>query len=148
MEKHFGFSLAEAGMVFYRRGLMVNARTLEVVKENDGEKLVGEFGYGLWMGTRKIVHNALYNAAIQSSDEGEPVKIIYEAAVVDYVSSLSLAPALRRKLASESCFNALNGAAGSQTWQHYSCRLHYAPRGYRHMFGRVTFAWDCACRRL
>ena len=90
MEKYFGISLKDAGMVFYRKGLMVNARTLDVVAVRDGEALVGEHGFGLWMGTRKIVHDALYKAAMRSEDEGEPVKIVYGADVIDYVSGIVL----------------------------------------------------------
>lgn len=75
-------------MILLRKGLIVNAQTLEILKENDTEAVVKKHGHGTWMGTRRIVHDVLYHAVTSAEDGKDPIQILYGADVVDYVREL------------------------------------------------------------
>lgn len=73
-------------MVFYRKGRITNAITLETIHEIDGEEAQRQYGHGLYMGTRAIVLRSLLGEAMTGTNEdGSPVTIVYDADVVDYV---------------------------------------------------------------
>lgn len=74
-------------MVFYRKGRITNAITLQEIRETNGEDFVSRHGSGLLMGTRAILLRSLLEEALKKTEEDDsPVEIEYGADVIDYVS--------------------------------------------------------------
>ena len=86
MQRHYGIDLADRGMVFYRKGQTIDATTLQLLNETDGEELAQRLGSPLFMGTRAIVLRSLLVEALKDDQTANGrVKIVYGADIVDYV---------------------------------------------------------------